>query len=314
MEPTLAAPSAIPALPPLPERSGTHGHPPMRITGAHVERRLRELAFHLVLVLGLLVGLITLLTLFADVAMDGAGHLDAGFLSSLDSRFAERAGILPALIGTLWLMGLVALFTVPLGVGAAVYLEEFSGRGRMARMIELNVANLAAVPSVVYGLLGLAVFVRGVGLDRSVLAGALTLTLLLLPIVVVTSREALRAVPNSLRQASLGLGATQLQTVRMQLLPAAVPGIMTGLILGLSRAIGETAPLITLGALTYVSFVPSGPGDRFTAIPIQVFNWISRPQDDFQQVAAAGILLLLCVLLALNAIALWVRGRYERRW
>ncbi|MCW2924187.1 MAG: pstA [Thermoleophilia bacterium] len=278
------------------------------------DRRPLELVFTLLLLLSVLSGVVTLLVLLVDVARDGVGSLDAGFLTSLDSRFPEKAGIMPALIGTLWLMFLVAAFTLPLGVGAAVYLHEFAPRGRVTRFIDLNVANLAAVPSVVYGLLGLAVFVRGAGLGRSVIAGALTLTLLLLPIVVVASREALRAVPDSIRQASYGVGATRLQTVRGQVLPAAVPGIMTGLILGLSRAIGETAPLITLGALTYVSFVPHSPNDRFTAIPIQVFNWVSRPQVEFQHVAAAGILLLLGVLLAMNGVAIWIRSRYERTW
>lgn len=276
-----------------------------------VEHGVRELVLVLGLLLALLVCLMTLVVLVADVARDGIGMLDWQFLTSLDSRFAERAGIMPALIGTLWLMGLVAAFTIPLGIGAAVYLQEFAPRSRLTSIIELNVANLAAVPSVVYGLLGLAVFVRGMDLGRSVLAGALTLTLLLLPIVVVAAREALRAVPDSIRQASLGVGATKLQTVRAHVLPAAIPGIMTGLILGLSRAIGETAPLITLGALTYVSFVPHSPNDRFTAIPIQVFNWVSRPQSEFHDVAAAGILVLLVVLLGMNALAIGIRARFE---
>ncbi|MCW2962444.1 MAG: pstA [Thermoleophilia bacterium] len=284
------------------------------VRGRRLERRPRELAFMSLLLFGLLVGLVTLLTLVIDVAIDGVPSLSMEFLTNLDSRFAERAGIYPALIGTLWLMFLVALFTLPLGVGAAVYLHEFAPKGRATRFIDLNIANLAAVPSVVYGLLGLAVFVRGAELGRSVLAGALTLTLLLLPMVVVASREALRGVPDSIRQASYGVGATRVQTVRSQVLPAAIPGIMTGMILGLSRAIGETAPLITLGALTYVSFVPSNPMDRFTAMPIQIFNWTSRPQEEFQHVAAAGILLLLGVLLGMNALAIWIRSRYERSW
>jgi phosphate transport system permease protein len=298
----------------VPTASPAPRTPPRAVEGARHERRPRELAFALLLLLGVLVSIVVLLVLFVDVATDGASSLDSQFLSSFDSRFADRAGIMPALVGTLWLMFLVAAMTLPLGVGAAVYLHEFAKPGRARRFIDLNVANLAAVPSVVYGLLGLAVFVRGMGLGRSVLAGAMTLTLLLLPIVVVATREALRAVPDSIRQASYGVGATKLQTVRQQVLPAAVPGIMTGMILGLSRAIGETAPLITLGALTYVSFVPSGPGDRFTAMPIQIFNWVSRPQEEFQAVAAAGILLLLGVLLAMNALAIWIRGRFEKTW
>ena len=288
--------------------------PPRAVEGSRLERRPRELAFALALLLGVLVSIVVLLVLFIDVARDGASSLNWQFLSSLDSRFADRAGIMPALVGTIWLMVLVAAMTLPIGVGAAVYLHEFARPGRARNFIDLNVANLAAVPSVVYGLLGLAVFVRGMDMGRSVLAGAMTLTLLLLPIVVVATREALRAVPDSIRQASYGVGATKLQTVRSQVLPAAVPGIMTGMILGLSRAIGETAPLITLGALTYVSFVPSSPGDRFTAMPIQIFNWVSRPQEEFQHVAAAGILLLLAVLLSMNALAIWIRGRFEKTW
>ena len=266
------------------------------------------------LLLSVLVGVVTLLALFVDIVRDGAGGITWEFLTSLDSRRAAAAGIMPALVGTAWLMLLVALMTVPLGFGAALYLNEFAPPGRLRRFIDLNIANLAAVPSVVYGLLGLAVFVRFLGLDRSVLAGAMTLTLLLLPIVVVASREALHAVPDSIRQAAYGAGATRMQVVRMQVLPAAIPGMMTGMILGLSRAIGETAPLITLGALTYVTFVPASPMDGFTAMPIQIFNWVSRPQPEFQNVAASGIMLLLGMLLAMNALAIFIRNRYEQRW
>jgi len=283
-------------------------------TGRHIERSSGTLAFQLMLLISLAVGLVTLLTLLVDVLMDGAARIDAEFLTRLDSRLPSRAGIKPALVGTLWLMGLVALISFPVGVGAAIYLEEFAPRNGFTRFIELNVANLAGVPSIIYGLLGLAVFVRFMELGRSVMAGALTLVLLILPIIIVASREALRAVPSSIRDGALAVGATQWQTVRGQLLPAALPGMMTGMILGLSRAIGETAPLITLGALTYVNFVPTNPYDRFTAIPIQVFNWVSRPQSEFQQTAAAGILLLLGVLLTLNALAIYLRNRFERRW
>jgi phosphate transport system permease protein len=283
-------------------------------TGRRAERSLRSLVFQAVLLVCLLVGLLTLVTLLVDVFRDGVGRLSGEFLSRLDSRLPTRAGIKPALVGTLWLMGLVALMSFPVGVGAAVYLEEFAPRNRFTTFIEVNVANLAGVPSIVYGLLGLAVFVRFLGLGRSVLAGALTLVLLILPIIIVSAREALRAVPDSIRQGSLAVGATKWQTVWGQTLPAALPGIMTGMILGLSRAIGETAPLITLGALTYVNFVPNDPLDRFTAIPIQVFNWVSRPQSEFQQTAAAGIILLLGLLLAMNAVAIYVRNRYERKW
>lgn len=289
------------------------GRPPIA-SGRRVERSTGALAFQTMLVVSLLVGMLTLVTLLVQVTVSGAGHLTPEFVNSLDSRLASRAGIYPALVGTLWLMALVAVISFPVGVGAAVYLEEFARRNRFTALIEVNLANLAAVPSIIYGLLGLAVFVRFMALGRSVLAGALTLVLLILPIIIVASREALRAVPDSIRYGAYAVGATQWQTVRRQTLPAALPGIMTGTILGLSRAIGETAPLITLGALTYVNFVPRGPLDRFTAMPIQIFNWASRPQAEFQQVAAAGSILLLVALLVMNAVAVYLRGRYERRW
>jgi phosphate transport system permease protein len=283
-------------------------------TGKRAERSLGSLAFQLVLLVCLLVGLLTLATLLVDVLRKGVGGLDASFLTSLDSRFPEKAGIRPALVGTLWLMGLTAVISFPLGVGAAVYLEEFAPKNRFTSFLEVNVANLAAVPSVIYGLLGLAVFVRGLQMGRSIMAGAMTLVLLILPVIIVATREALRAVPDSIREGAYAVGATQGQTVWHQTLPAALPGTMTGMILGLSRAIGETAPLITLGALTYVNFVPRGPWDRFTAMPIQIFNWVSRPQSEFQNVAASGIILLLGVLLAMNGVAVYLRYRYERRW
>ncbi|MBI4728538.1 MAG: phosphate ABC transporter permease PstA [Acidobacteria bacterium] len=282
-------------------------------TGKRAERSLRSLAFTLLLMLCLLVGLLALLILLIDVVRDGAGRLDGSFVNSLDSRFPDRAGIKPALIGTLWLMLFVAVFSFPLGVGAAVYLEEFAPKNRLTRFIEVNVANLAAVPSVIYGLLGLAVFVRFMHMGRSILAGALTLVLLILPVIIVAGREAVRAVPPSIREGALAVGATQWQAVRDQTLPAAMPGILTGVILGLSRAIGEAAPLITLGALTYVNFVP-GPLDRFSAMPILIFNWISRPQAGYHRAAAAGIILLLGVLMLMNAVAVFMRNRYEKRW
>ena len=283
-------------------------------TGRRVERSIRALVFHAALILCLLIGLLTLATLLVDVFAKGLPRLNGEFVSNLDSRLASRAGIRPALIGTAWLMVLVAVISFPVGVGAAVYLEEFAPKNRVTTFLEVNIANLAGVPSIIYGLLGLAVFVRLMSLGRSILAGALTLVLLILPVIIVAAREALRAVPDSIRQGSLAVGATEWQTVWHQTLPAALPGTLTGLILGLSRAIGETAPLITLGALTYVNFVPAGPLDRFTAMPIQIFNWVSRPQSEYQNVAAAGIILLLLLLLTMNAIAIVLRNRYERKW
>jgi phosphate transport system permease protein len=284
------------------------------VGGRREERSLRELAFTSLLLLALLVGLVTLLVLLVDVLGRGLPRLDGDFLRNLDSRIPERGGIRPALVGTVWLMGLTAAIAFPVGVGAAIYLEELAPRNRLTRLIEVNVANLAAVPSVIYGLLGLAVFVRAMQMGRSILAGAMTLVLLILPVIIVASREALRAVPDSIRQGAYAVGSTRWQAVWHQTLPAAAPGALTGLILGLSRAIGETAPLITLGALTYVNFVPDHPFDRFTAMPIQIFNWVSRPQTAYQDTAAAGIVLLLGVLLSMNAIAIYLRNRYERRW
>jgi len=283
-------------------------------TGRRAERSVRALTFQAVLLMCLSVGLMTLLVLLIDVFRDGVGSLNADFLNNLDSRFARRAGIRPALIGTLWLMGLVAVISFPIGVGAAIWLEEFAPKNKFTALIDVNIANLAGVPSIVYGLLGLAAFVRFMHMGRTVLAGALTLVLLILPVIIVSAREALRAVPDSIRHGALAVGATTWQTVSRHTLPAAIPGIMTGMILGLSRAIGETAPLITMGALTYVNFVPTGPLDRFTAMPIQIFNWTSRPQAEFQNVAAAGIILLLGALLLMNAVAVFLRNRYERRW
>ncbi len=284
-------------------------------SGKRAEMSMGALAFRLVLIVSMLVGLLALLALLIDVLSTGVPRIDRDFLTRLDSRLASRAGIRPALIGTLWLMALVAVISFPLGVGAAIYLEEFQKKeSRTRAFIEVNIANLAGVPSIVYGLLGLAVFVRFMHLGRSVLAGALTLVLLILPVIIVAAREALKGVPDTIRQGALAVGATPLQAVWFQTLPAAMPGIMTGMILGLSRAIGETAPLITMGALTYVNFVPSHPLDRFTVMPIQIFNWVSRPQSAFQETAAAGIVLLLIVLLTMNAIAVFLRHRFERRW
>ncbi|MDQ3549826.1 MAG: phosphate ABC transporter permease PstA [Chloroflexota bacterium] len=250
--------------------------------------------------------------LIGDISKDGFGWLDWGFIRDLPSRRPERAGIWPALVGTIWIMILTAAFTFPIGVGAAIYLEEFGGTGRLARIIEINIANLAGVPSIVYGLLGLAVFVELSNMGPSVLAGALTMTLLVLPVVIIASREALRAVPDSLKQASLGLGATRLQTVWSHVLPAAMPGIMTGTILALSRAIGETAPLIVVGAATYITFTPEGPGDRFTVLPLQIFDWVSRPQDDFHAIAAAAIIVLLALLLTMNLSAILLRNYFRK--
>ncbi|MDE2665378.1 MAG: phosphate ABC transporter permease PstA [Acidobacteriota bacterium] len=257
-------------------------------------------------------GIVILAVLLFHVTREGIRWLDLQFLTEFPSRFPEQAGIKSALWGTVWLITLTAGFSIPVGVAAAIYLEEFSPKNRLSQLIEVNIGNLAGVPSIVYGILGLVIFVRFLTLGRSVLAGSLTMTLLILPVIIIAAREALRAVPDSIRHAAFALGATRWQAVRAQVLPVALPGILTGVILALSRAIGETAPLVMIGALTYVAFVPEGPMDAFTALPIQIFNWASRPQADFHQLAAAGIIVLLVTLLLMNATAVWIRQRAER--
>ena len=258
--------------------------------------------------------LLVLAALVLDICIDGAPQLSYSFLTSFPSRFPDRAGIYSALAGSLGLMALVLTFSLPLGVGAALYLEEYAKKNRLTMLIELNIANLAGVPSIIYGILGLEVFVRIAGFGRSLLAGGLTLSLLVLPIVIISSREALRQIPNSIREGALALGATKWQMVRMQVLPLAMPGIMTGCILAFSRAVGETAPLITLGALTYVAFLPDSLLSPFTALPIQAFNWISRPQEAFHANAAAAIIVLLIILLLMNGIAALIRRKFQRRY
>jgi phosphate transport system permease protein len=284
---------------------------------ASTGQRTRGLMFKLLLLLSVSVGFVTLAALMIDVLVDGAPRLSLDFLTSFPSRISpENAGVESALVGTILLMIACAVFIVPVGVATAVYLEEYANRESwLSRVIEVNIQNLAAVPSVVYGILGLAFIVRPpLELGRVVLAGSLTLGLLVLPVVIIAAREAIRAVPPSIREGSLALGATQWQTVRRQVLPAAVPGIATGVILALSRAIGETAPLIVVGAATFVAFNPSGLDSPFTALPIQIFNWISQPQEEFKLKAAAAILVLLAILLAMNSAAIYLRNRYEKKW
>ena len=264
-------------------------------------------------VISTFLGIVLLIALLVDVFSDGAAQVDGHFLTSYPSRFPEEAGLRSALLGTLWMLGLTALIAFPLSVGAAIYLEEYAPDNRLTRFIQLNIANLAGVPSVVYGLLGLGLFVRWFALGRSVLAGSMTMALLILPLIIVASREAIRAVPDGQREASYALGATKWQTVYRTVLPAAGGGILTGTILALARAIGETAPLITIGALTFIAFDPNGPLDLFTVLPIQIFNWVSLPQREFSNLAAGGIVILLVVLLIANSAALFVRFRLQRR-
>jgi phosphate transport system permease protein len=276
-------------------------------------RRWTDLVFQAVALLVLLVALAALAALIFDIVRDGAERLSWNFLMGYPSRRPEQAGIYHALTGSIFVIVLTAILALPIGVAAAVYLEEYARRNFLSRAIEINITNLAAVPSIIYGLLGLGLFVRLMGMGRSVMAGAATLALLALPVVILSTREALRAVPKSLREGSYALGATQWQTIWYQVLPVAAPGILTGLILALSRAIGETAPLITMGALTYVSFAPDSIWSSFTVLPIQIFNWVSRPQQAFQINAAAGIIVLMVLLLTMNAVAIWLRDRYQKK-
>lgn len=277
--------------------------------------RLRHLAGRVARVVFLtatLIGIAMLAVLLRDIWVDGSGALSWSFVRGFPSRLTERAGIWPALIGSLWVIGFTAVFSFPLGVATAIWLEEYAPKNRVRGIIQTNISNLAGVPSIVYGILGLAVFVRALELGRSVLAGSLTLTLLILPIIIIAAQEAIRAVPPSIRQGAYALGATRWQVTRHHVLPAAMPGVLTGTILALSRAVGETAPLIMIGALAFVPFTPEGVLDSFTVLPIQIFNWISRPQPAFHGLAAAGIIVLLTLLLGMNAIAILLRNRWSR--
>jgi phosphate transport system permease protein len=266
------------------------------------------------LLLSIGLGFAMLAALLVQVFVDGWSRVNPALLFDPPSADPSIAGAGPAILATIYLGILLLLFTVPLGVGTAVYLEEYANRDRWYnRLLEVNIQNLAAVPSIVYGILGLAFLVRGLGLGRVLLAGAMILTLLVLPTVIIAAREAIRAVPDSIRQGAYALGATKWQVVWRQVLPAATPGIATGSILALSRGLGETAPLLLVGALTYVAFDPTLLGD-FTALPVQIYQWIQRPQEEFRTLAAAAIIVLLVILLTLNAFAIWLRNHYERRW
>jgi phosphate transport system permease protein len=275
--------------------------------------RLIDTAFKYVGIACTLFGIIVLLIFLGDIILEGVSRIDWDFLTNLPSRRAERAGILTAWTGTAWILGLTAIIAIPLGISAGIYLQEYGTRNKLAHFIELNIANLAGVPSIIYGLLGLQIFVRTLNMGGSLLAGAFTLALLILPIIIVATREALKAVPNSLREASYGMGATKWQTVWYQILPAASGGILTGIILALSRAVGETAPLIVIGALAYVPFVAESPMDEFTVLPIQIFNWVSRPQEAFLVNAAGAIIILLAITFVMNGIAVYLRNRWQKK-
>jgi phosphate transport system permease protein len=274
-------------------------------------------AFTVLVTVAALIGIIVLVVLLVDVTRDGSSMLSLNFLTSFPSQiFPENGGIYPALVGSLWLLGLTALISVPLGLGAAVYLEEYAQDTRINRIVEVNISNLAGVPSVIYGLLGLGIFVQllaPVTGGTSVLTGALTLSLLILPVIIVATREALRAIPASIREGGYALGATKWEVIRSHLLPMALPGALTGIILALSRAIGEAAPILVVGVSLYQTYVTTGPFDGYMALPTQIYDWISRPQQVFQDSAAAGIVVIMVVLLLANSIAIVVRNRYQKR-
>ncbi|MCI2254531.1 phosphate ABC transporter permease PstA [Domibacillus sp. 8LH] len=256
---------------------------------------------------------IILIVLLYRIISQGAPYLTWDFFQNFASRRPEQAGIKAAVIGTLWMMSVVIPTAAILGVGTAIYLEEYAKKNKLTRWIQMNISNLAGVPSVVFGLLGLTIFVRVFGFGNSILAAGFTMALLVLPVVIVAAQEAIRAVPKELKEASFGLGATKWQTIYRVVLPYAIPGIATGSILAFSRAIGETAPLIVVGIPTFVAFLPSGYLDSFTALPMQIYNWTSRPQVDFHNLAAAGIIILLAVLILMNSVAVWIRNRYQAR-
>ena len=277
-------------------------------------RKIKSGVFHSLLLFSIGFSIVMLALLLYQIISTGIKWLDFSFLTSMPSRFPKKAGILSALIGSIWTIGLTALFSFPLGVGTAIYLEEYSNNKHWYnRFLQLNISNLAGVPSIVYGMIGLAVFVKAMNFGRSILAGALTLTLLILPTIIVAAQEALKSVPNSLREGSFALGVTKWKTITGTVIPYSLPGILTGAILAISRAMGEAAPLIMVGAAGYIAFLPRGPMDSFTVLPIQIFNWTSRPQADFQQVAAAGIIVLMVLLLTANAVAIILRNKFQNK-
>lgn len=277
------------------------------------KQRIIDAVFSQIGLISTVLGLIILAFFLSDIFKTGFSRIDWDFVTSYPSRHADKSGILPSWVGTIWILCLTVLVAIPIGIGAGIYFEEYAPKNRMTYILEINIANLAGVPSIIYGLLGLELFVRYLGLGGSLLTGAFTLSLLILPIIIVATRESLKAVPESIRLASFGLGATKWQTVWRNVLPAARGGIVTGTILALSRAVGETAPLIVIGALAYVPFVPSTPMDQFTVLPMQIFNWTSRPQYDFLVNAAAAIIILLTITFAMNGIAIYLRNRWQKK-
>lgn len=287
-----------------------HGSVVKRMGSRMVVNKIFKTLFFLATLFALLV----LGVLFYRIFTQGIGYLSLDFFSNFSSRFPEKAGIKAALIGSLWMMAVVAPVSLILGVGSAIYLEEYAKKGKINDFIRMNISNLAGVPSVVFGLLGLTIFVRALALGNSILAAGFTMSLLILPVIIVSSQEAIRAVPKDLREASYGMGATKWQTIAKVVLPSAIPGILTGGILALSRAIGETAPLVVIGIPVIIQFVPENLLSQFTAMPMQIFDWAKRPQEAFQSVAAAGIIVLMVFLLLMNSIAVFIRNKYQKRY
>lgn len=279
----------------------------------HDKQKIKDKLFCTIGYVATFSGLLILAYFLIDIFIDGFHRIDYDFLMGFTSRKAENAGILPAWVGSVWILGLTVVFAIPIGIAAGIYFEEYAPKNKVTYMLEVNIANLAGVPSIIYGLLGLEVFGRLMGFGGSLLTGSLTLTLLILPIIIVATRESLKAVPQSLRDASHALGATQWQTIWHQVLPSSMGGILTGTILALSRAVGETAPLIVIGALAYVDFVPTSPMDNFSVLPMQIFNWTSRPQHSFIINAAAAIIILLAITFIMNSIAIYLRIRWQKK-
>jgi len=315
---TPSAPRPTPGPSPVPPQAGPQSavaqRDPSRFA-PHLERRHAfGTVFAIACLLATMLAIVVLFALLIDIFRDGTGRLSREFLTGLPSRFPGRAGIGAALSGSVWTLVLTAIIAFPLGVGTAIWLEEYARESRFKSLIETNIANLAGVPSIVYGILGLALFVRAFALGRSILAASFTLALLILPVIIIASQEAIKAVPNTIRLGAYALGATKWETIRHHVFPMSLPGILTGTILALSRAIGEAAPVILIGALGFMAFVPNDPLDQFTVIPFQIYSWISRPQAGFHEIAAAASIVLLVLLLTMNAAAIWLRNRYTRRY
>ncbi|MFA6949808.1 MAG: phosphate ABC transporter permease PstA [Lentimicrobiaceae bacterium] len=277
------------------------------------KNRLNDKLFQYLGIISTFIGLILLAVFIFNILQTGLQRLDWNFLISLPSRFPEKAGIFTALMGTFWMLILTIIISVTLGVSAGIYLEEYTKKGFFSRILEINISNLVGVPSVIYGILGLSLFNRTLGLGGSLLAGSMTLSLLIIPVIIVTTRESLKAVPKTIKEAAYALGATRWQTIWKQLLPASSGSIITGVILALARAIGEAAPLIVVGALVYVPFAPSSPMDDYTLLPIQIFNWTSRPQVEFQANASAGIIVLLFITFFMNGVCIYLRNKWQKK-